>query len=190
MLNAALMYVRTTQGRITAFSPETKLSPALKTLLKAADGKTSTDNLISKFETVGDVAELLQALESMGLIAGKNTTDPSLEFGTMAALQPDDHTSHNWEQTAAASLDELPPAQHATLMDSMVLQLVDQMCTFVLTYLPEKAFAVLQTIEKIQTSEQLVASFPGYEMLAKPVGRAGEDHLREMQQVISKLFVN
>jgi hypothetical protein len=64
MTNPASIYVRTTQGRVTAFNPSAKLSPALKAVLKGVDGRTASDLLMTKFADFGDVSKLLGALEA------------------------------------------------------------------------------------------------------------------------------
>jgi hypothetical protein len=217
MTNPAAIYVRTTQGRVTAFNPSAKLSPALKAVLKGVDGRTASDQLFSRFADFGDVSKLLAALEADGLIAEKNTANssfdvlaplarvgrapaPSAQGSNFSLLSHSDSSqslmdpgntiasSDDWMHTAASSLESPAPSKPASLMDRMAQQVADQMATFVLTYLPQKAFTELLEIEKIQSVDQLKLSFPSYELLAKSVGSAGEEHIEELHSVIDKLF--
>jgi hypothetical protein len=218
MTKPASIYVRTTQGRVTAFNPSAKLSPALKAVLKGVDGRTASELLITKFADVGEVPKLLAALETAGLIAEKNTTSGGIDLQTplgrsarVPAAQSAQNSGHSlltpsdsaqslldpgntiasaedWMHTAASSLDDSVPSKPASLMDRMAQQVADQMATFVLTHLPQKAFAELFEIEKILSVDQLKRSFPNYELLAKSVGPAGEEHIEELHSVIDKLF--
>lgn len=72
MPNLADLYVRTLQGRGTAFNPSAALPASLKILLKAVDGKTATSTLCAAHSGLGDVATLLAILQDNGLIADKN----------------------------------------------------------------------------------------------------------------------
>lgn len=65
------VYVRTAQGRYTAFNPSTKLPKPLKTLLLAVDGKILSQVLVAQMANLGDVTTLLSQLESSGLIEDK-----------------------------------------------------------------------------------------------------------------------
>jgi hypothetical protein len=217
MTNPAPIYVRTTQGRVTAFNPSAKLSPALKTVLKGVDGRTPSDLLITKFADFGDVATLLAALEADGLIAEKNTANsgfdvlaPLARVGRAPAQSAQNSgfsllshsdsshslmdpgntiaTGEDWMDTASPGLDSLEQPKTASLLDRMAQQVADQMATFVLTYLPHRAFTELLEIEKILTADQLKQSFPNYELLAKSVGPAGEEHIQELYSVMDKLF--
>jgi hypothetical protein len=72
MPHLADLYIRTLQGRGTAFNPGATLPASLKILLKAVDGKTTTSALEAAHAGLGDVASLLAILQDSGLIADKN----------------------------------------------------------------------------------------------------------------------
>jgi hypothetical protein len=72
MSQLAHLYVKTPQGRVTAFNPGAELPAPLKILLKAVDGKTTTSGLEAAYASLGDVAILLDILRSNGLIVDKN----------------------------------------------------------------------------------------------------------------------
>ena len=77
-----LLYVRTPQGRAVAFTPDAKLSPELKAMLKAVDGKISVAELVVQFADA-DAADLLGQLDVAGLI--KLREDRSIDFQNNAA---------------------------------------------------------------------------------------------------------
>jgi hypothetical protein len=218
MPTLAYIYIRTPQGRATAFNPSAKLYPQLKTLLKAVDGKVTSSVLATDFVHLGDVEKLLTQLESAGFIADRsaaftkvhdtkstddlwNTTANPLVQTSMLTKQaipglPDEKSPSSyaisqiaeWSPTTSSALDEPGAPKPETLLDRMVAQVVDWMSTFMLTYMPEKAFTELGTIEKIRTPEALLADLPRYEALVKPLGPTGTQHIDELNQLIQKLF--
>jgi hypothetical protein len=221
MQTIASTYVRTPQGRATAFNPLTKLAQPLKTLLQAVDGKTPSHMLSAQFASLGDVAQWLGQLETAGLIEDKSTMGRSGSFGQDAdeiwgavrggqtkpalhivASSPTPHTSMQrllatpvsradaWQPTAAAGLDgDAPSRSLETILAELTQQVVDVMATFVLTYLPDKAFEVLRELETLRSPAQLKATLPIYENLARSAGQVGRQHIAELQQLIEKQFV-
>jgi hypothetical protein len=203
----AHIYIRTPQGRFTAFNPGAVMPPHLKTLLKAVDGKITTSELELTLSHLGHVEALLEDLESSGLIA-----DKSVVFSKVGATQTQDESmvdSDNplmqtnfgglgsdgvnpWQNTSASALDALTPvsapAKPDTLLDRMAQQLADTMATFVLTHLPDKAFKELITIENIHTPEQLEDALPQYEILVQPLDEVGTKHVAQLKQLMQKIF--
>lgn len=205
------LYIRTPQGRATAFNPLAVLPAPLKLLLKAVDGKTVTSDLVSAQATLGDVAKLLAVLQSNGLIADKNAAfarvsalsaagtfwidsqNPLVE-SSQSGFDPNAQSqfleseveSEEWNNTSPAGL-EAQPAQPDGLLDRMAQQVADSMATFVLTHMPHRAFAELQTIEKILTPDQLKAQLPKYEILVQSLGALGEQHFFDINKLASKL---
>jgi hypothetical protein len=218
MPNLAYIYIRTPQGRATAFNSAAKLYPQLKTLLKAVDGKITSSVLATDFAHLGDVEKLLLQLESAGFIADRsaafakvqdtkntdavwNTTANPLVQSSMLTKQPipglpEENSPSTfaisqiagWGPTTSSALEQAVAPKPDTLLDRMVGQVVDWMSTFMLTYMPEKAFTELSAIEKIRTPEQLIADLPRYEALVKPLGPTGTLHIEELNQLIQKLF--
>lgn len=211
MPTLAHTYIRTPQGRFTAFNPGAVMLPPLKALLKAVDGKLSTSELELTLSHLGNVEALLADLESAGLIA-----DKSVVFSQVGARQTQDGASvdsenplmqtnfgglggdgvNPWQNTAGSALDALTPtlapaltpAKPDTLLDRMAQQLADMMATFVLTHLPEKAFKELIAIENIHTPQQLEAALPQYEILVQPLGEVGIKHVAQLRQLMHKIF--
>jgi hypothetical protein len=192
MPTLAHIYIRTPQGRATAFNSAAKLYPQLKTLLKAVDGKITSSVLSVDFAHLGSVEKLLLQLESAGFIADRGAAFAKIQDtkGTEDSLPGTFATSviGEWSSTTSSVFEEPVAPKPDTLLDRMVAQVVDWMSTFMLTYMPEKAFTELGTIEKIRTPEQLIADLPRYEALVKPLGPTGTQHIDELNQLIQKLF--
>jgi hypothetical protein len=218
MPTLAYIYIRTPQGRATAFNSSATLYPQLKTLLKAVDGKITSTVLVTHFAHLGNVEKLLFQLEASGFIADRgsafakvqdikspdevwNATANPLVQTSMLTKQPidgsaDDASSStfaasqtpDWSPTTSSGLQATVAPKPDTLLDRMVSQVVDWMSTFMLTYMPDKAFTELAAIEKIRTPEQLIADLPRYEALVKPLGPTGTLHIDELKQLIQKLF--
>lgn len=203
-------YIRTPQGRVTAFNPAAVLAAPLKTLLKAVDGKTATATLETSYADLGDVAHLLSVLQSNGLIADKSATffktsaTGDLSPGWVDTLHPLLEVRHSgfdpssvsqfaasappaWSDTAAGAV-QAPAPRPDGLLDRMAQQVADTMATFVLTHIPAKAFTELQSIEKIDTPEQLQAELPRYELLVNSLGATGISHFAEIKQMAEKLL--
>jgi hypothetical protein len=209
MPTLAHIYIRTPQGRFTAFNPGAVMLLPLKTLLKAVDGKITTSELELTLSHLGNVEALLEDLESSGLIA-----DKSVVFSQVGAPQAQDKALMDadnplmqtnfgglgsddvnpWQDTSASALDALTPIpaltppKPDTLLDRMAQQLADTMATFVLTHLPDKAFKELTTIENIHTQQQLEAALPQYEILVQPLGEVGAKHVAQLRQLMQKIF--
>jgi hypothetical protein len=217
MQTSSAVYVRTPLGRSTAFNPSSKLAEPLRSLLKAVDGKLSAEALTAQFAEVDDVSALLSQLEESGLITDRGAAWPRVELmasiaspppnfvaSASALLEPGVSVTSDlsesmfgnpvteappvaWSDTAASKLDELPVPKYS-LLDRMAQQAADVMCTFVLTYLPGKAFGLLGEIEKIRTPDELKHYLTGYETEIDSAGQAAQDHLAEIKLVLQKLF--
>ena len=204
------LYIRTPQGRATAFNPLAVLPAPLKALLKAVDGKVATNDLLTAHAKLGDVAKLLAILQSNGLIADKHAAfakvsdaragagqfvdsqNPLLDsgqsgFDPRAKSDFSNTESGVWSNTSPSDL-EAPRSKQDGLLDRMAQQVADSMATFVLTHMPHRAFAELQTIEKIFTPDQLKAELPKYEILVQSLGAVGEQHFFEISKLASKLM--
>lgn len=219
MQTIASIYIRTPQGRATAFNPLSKLAQPLKTLLQAVDGKTASSVLAAHLSGLGNVTQWLGELETAGLIEDKTTLGRSASFGQDAdeiwgavrggQAKPVLHivaggqtnpssmqrllatpVADAWQPTAAAGLEgDAPSRSLETILADLTQQVVDVMATFVLTYLPDKAFEVLTELETLRSPAQLKATLPIYESLARSAGQAGRQHIAELQQLIEKQFV-
>ncbi len=206
----AELYIRTPQGRATAFNPAAVLPAPLKALLKAVDGKTATSDLQTAHVKLGDVAKLMAILHSNGLIADKHAAfakvsadqagtpqfvdsqSPLIE-SSQSSFDPSSQGDFSntgsvvWSHTSPAGL-EAPPPKPDGLLDRIAQQVADSMATFVLTHMPQKAFMELPTIENIFTPDQLKAELPKYEILVQALGPVGEEHFLEINKLTAKLL--
>lgn len=203
MPTLAHTYIRTPQGRFTAFNPSAVMLQPLKALLKAVDGKLTTSALELTLSHLGNVEALLAELESAGLIADKSVVFSQVGMprgGGQARIDSDnplmqtnfgglgDDSVNPWQNTAGSAIDALPQPKPDTLMDRMAQQIADTMATFVLTHLPNKAFRELMAIETIYTPQQLEAALPQYEILVQPLGEVGIKHVAQLKQLMVKIF--
>ena len=183
-----LLYVRTPQGRALAFSPDAKLLPNLKTMLKAVDGKVSVSELLVQFPDAA-AAESLEQLEKAGFI--KLREDRISDFQntqTSSLVSPAAVLFEALDKTAAASLEQIAPTASTQVAEAVpelsvgLARIVDVMSTFVLTHFPQQAFTVLAELEAYKTLQELVAGLPDYAVLAKASGPAGVVHLAEVTE--------
>ena len=187
--NRTLLYVRTPQGRAVAFSPDATLSPALKAMLKAVDGKLSVTELVLQFADT-DAADLLGQLEGKGLIKLREDRLGDFQASVVApvaspALEP----ANDFLETAAGELQPSPNEDVASNGHSEppepstgLALIVDVMSTFVLTHLPQQAFTVLAKLEGFKTLAELEAELPDYSVLAKASGPVGVVHLADVTE--------
>ena len=183
-----LLYVRTPQGRAVAFSPEAQLSPMLKAMLKAVDGKVSVTELLLQFPQA-DAADSLEQLEQAGLIklredrVGEFQKPPAPSLTSQSAP-----SSQGFVETAAAPLEPAVAAgadriEELSIAPSTGLaRIVDVMSTFVLTHFPQQAFTMLAKLEGFKTLDELEAGLPDYAVLARASGPAGVVHLAEVTE--------
>ncbi len=215
MQTIASTYIRTSQGRVTAFSTVTTLSPQFKMLLQAVDGKTSSSMLASQFSSMGNVVQWLGQLEAAGLIEDRGALGRTAAFeqnsddiwghSRAPALRPALHVvtaarapSANalslqppaWQPTAAAGLEgDVPPRSMENLLAELTQQIADEMATFVLTYLPTQAYLLLRELETLRTPAQLKATLPSYEAMVGSAGQAGRQHMADLQHRIARQFI-
>ena len=183
-----MQYVRTPMGRAAAFSPDAKLSPKLRVLLKAVDGKTSASALVVEFPE-HDTTDLLNQLEKAGLIKLRVERLSDVEpLGFVPELFdfPDAAVAEEpfFAATVAGGLEQLPAFHEAPSVQSAanVARIVGVMATFVRAHIPQQAFTVLAKLESLQTLDELKAELPAYSLLAKESGPAGIVHLAELTE--------
>jgi hypothetical protein len=180
-----LRYLRTPLGRAAAYTPDAKLSVALKAVLKAVDGKTSVSALVVQFPQY-DAANLLSQLEDAGLI---KLREERVEGFPPSGLMPDllvwptstDLKAHSFAVTSAGKLAPL----QAVPQDQTVARLariIDVMATFILTHMPHEAFTLLGRLEGLQTLGQLESELPDYSKLATASGPAGVVHMADLTE--------
>lgn len=62
------VYVRTEEGQLAAYSPDSALPRKMRSLLKVIDGKTTVDVYTNSLKAFGDVKGVLKSLDMAGLI--------------------------------------------------------------------------------------------------------------------------
>jgi hypothetical protein len=186
--NTTLLYVRMPAGRAAAFSPDASLTPELKAMLKAVDGKSSVSALMIQFADQ-DAADLLGQLESAGLIRLREERTNDFQRPDVQANLPANEilASSNPPSPAADASSKLSatPAVLTVMPEPPATglgRIVDVMSTFVLTYLPQQAFTVLSRLEGFKTLDELQAQLPEYAALAKSSGPAGIVHLADVAE--------
>ncbi len=230
MFDPTVIYLRTPQGRATAFNPTSALPELPKTVLRTVDGKMTAEAVVMQLSSLGDVEKSLSQLEELGLIADRNAALPKVRYQRSSsqgvpqfldtnmplleasssflsdeepevvdmlatssfAAKPTSAQSSapkaEWSDTSPSGLDDLPAAPVYNLWERMAQQTADEMCTFVLTHLPNQAFTLLAEIEKIKTPDQLKNYMPSYEATLAPLGAAAQTHLAEIKLVQQKLL--
>jgi two-component system, OmpR family, response regulator len=91
MSDLKTVFKRTAQGEQKLLSPQSGLSPAFMTLLKAVDGQISGEKMLAKFSklTGDDLSEWLAHLERQGLIESVNSNaEENLDFTAMFNKAP------------------------------------------------------------------------------------------------------
>jgi hypothetical protein len=80
------VYVRTEEGQLAAYSPDSALPRKLRSLLKVIDGKTSVEVYVNSLRAFGDVQGVFKSFDMAGLIRPM----PKLPAGPFAApeLEP------------------------------------------------------------------------------------------------------
>ncbi len=180
MFTSASIFVRTPQGRISAFDTASTLPQALKILLRGLDGKTSLHQLSQSYATWHTLADYMEQLIAAGLVEDK-TPSPAIPHPQATAAPP-----ITWASTEPQTLNTFtkPSLSLEALESQKVLQATDLMATFVLTYLPSHAMQILKELESVRLLNQLQASLLSYETLALTAGPAGQEHLTRLRKFI------
>ena len=194
------IYIRTEEGQVAAYSPQSALPRKLKSILKVVDGKTSTQVFKNNLHSFGDVAGLLHSLEIAGLL--KEVLDVNQAgraehaAATLERIQLPTQSNFPVSQNAAdfsaqQNFQYAPSLSHSsTEMDvnipkSAVLQAtLDEMADFVLANMPEESFKALKEIEEITSLEILAATLGGYEQMLSNTGQSGAAHLQSIKSTL------
>jgi hypothetical protein len=79
------VYVRTEEGQLAAYSPDSALPRKMRSLLKVIDGKTTADVYTSSLKAFGDVQGVLKSLDMAGLIRPMSQLPPGAARAAQAA---------------------------------------------------------------------------------------------------------
>ncbi len=205
------VYVRTEEGQLAAYSPDSALPRKLRSLLKVIDGKTSVDVYVNSLRAFGDVRGVLKSLDMAGLIRPMS----QLPTGNKPGMDPNAtgaYPSTQWSETrtsqgTAYASTQFPtsassgPQTQATYMPTRSAyenpdpsanynrsralgQAVDTMSHFILTNAPEQSFVILKELESLTNLEQLAVILGGYEQLIAHLGAPAQEHLLAVKQLL------
>jgi hypothetical protein len=79
------VYVRTEEGQLAAYSPDSALPRKMRSLLKVIDGKTTVDVYTNSLKAFGDVQGVLKSLDMAGLIRPMSQLPPGAVRAAEAA---------------------------------------------------------------------------------------------------------
>jgi hypothetical protein len=205
------VYIRTEEGQMAAYSPDSALPRKLKSLLKVIDGKTPVDVYLNSLRAFGDVEGVLRSLDMAGLIRPMSQLPTSKSFkaepdapahaatiwsgakssggmqqgstiGFQQSMPNEPSTQAAYMHTRSAAGAYDPAAQFAS--DQALARAVDSMSNFVLTHAPEHSFMVLKELEQLSNLEQLAVTLGGYEQLIVHVGAPAQEHLLLLKQLL------
>jgi hypothetical protein len=199
------VYVRTEEGQLAAYSPDSALPRKLRSLLKVIDGKTPIEVYATSLKAFGDVRGVLKSLDMAGLI----TPMSQLPVGQLQRSEADSsagQSSVSWIHTKpqgvlAAHQEDSGPRTQAAFMPTRSAQAgtdiasqvarthalaraIDAMSTFVLAHAPEHSFVVLKELEQLDSLEQLAVTLGGYEQLINHIGAPAQQHLYSVKQML------
>jgi hypothetical protein len=202
-----IIYTRTEEGQLAAYSPNSVLPRKLRSLLKVIDGKTPVSVYNDSLKAFGDVQGVLTSLQMAGLIRAIAPSSPytasvagpdaapaasAMVWGNTNA--PETHAQGSGTFGSTETKGQNSPVGFAA-SSTMVFggsqarsqalgRAVDLMSNFVLTYAPEQSFAVLKELEELTELDQLAVTLGGYEMLMAHLGPVAQEHLLLVRQIL------
>jgi hypothetical protein len=196
--NELTIYQRTPDGQWAAYSPDSPLPRRLKILLKAIDGRVTEEVYAENLVAFGDVKEILKSLAQSGLIedssasAGPNShhessiVSESRHQSERAAEHQSAQSTFAYQALATQSL-EIAEKQTDFAPQELNLRLaIEAMSNFVITYLPDAAFHVLQEIESLKSIDQLAAMLDGYSQFLIPAGEVRLAHIAQLHKLVKE----
>ncbi len=209
-----VFYERTDQGQAAAYDASSILPRKLKSLLKVIDGKTSQAVFANSLKAFGDVQGLLASLQSAGLIELREQAaqQPSQALASNTLLQPsanglaasiaikfgfhanrDPANSDGFALTQglhtqpqrALEIWQISP-ERAAQRENDLQAVLEDMSSFVLTYVPDQAVTVLTELEQTTTMEQLAVLMGGYQLMVSAAGEQAVIHLNDIRSVLSR----
>jgi hypothetical protein len=172
------IYSKTPAGRLLTFDKQADLPEPMRNLLKAVDGKTSSELLSLRLGV--DANTLLRDLERKRLVKAEaaswratlpGTAPGTANFASALALQA---ALISAPLTAAASAPEATP----------LAEIKELMSLFITTHLPMEAPAVLPQIQSIDSFVQLRSALESYTFIAMKADTEAIDHLEDLRQLL------
>jgi hypothetical protein len=203
-----IIYTRTEEGQLAAYSPGSVLPRKLRSLLKVIDGKTpvgvyneslkafgDVEGVLTSLQMAGLIRPVAQTLSSLGAVVSSDTAPAAstMVWGNTDTRQPSVPASRTFDNSGLKgqstqvgfSPSNTSIAMQGNLARSQALgRAVDLMSNFVLTYAPEQSFLVLKELEELTDLEQLAVTLGGYEMLMAHLGTVAQEHLLLIKQIL------
>jgi hypothetical protein len=203
------VYVRTEEGQLAAYSPDSALPRKLRSLLKVIDGKTTVEVYVKSLHAFGDVRGVLKSFDMAGLIRPMSQlpagpfaapeVEPAIPsapvsmWSSAKTMIGNKLSSQNFK-TSQPSAPSSPPVHQSMMANSIMLsgatdpqaltRAVDMMSDFVLINAPTQAMMVLKELEQLQNLEQLAVTLGGYEQVISHLGGPAQAHLLLVKKIL------
>lgn len=205
-----IVYARTEEGQLAAYSPQSALPRKLKSILKVVDGKTETHVFEQNLRSFGDVKSILRSLEIAGLLKVTSSEAHSIHINVeprqtdrtqavdarqvgdwlptrnpldqQSQLASNQFGSQTNSQLAHASTTWLSVPDNAKAQ--ALASVLEAMSSFVLVHVPEQSFHILKEIDDITSLEILAATIGGYEQMISHLGSVSSEHLRFLKTTL------
>jgi hypothetical protein len=174
-----MIFSKTNLGRAVAFDPHSSLPIREKNLLRLIDGRTPVVALTQSMEASGCSVELFDALLNQDLIrlsterSGHSSATPGHDDRTIPAQ--------------LAPLQAKNPELQAKYAERLAAA-KDSIATFVLTYLPARASAVLKDLEDVSNGQQMAATIDAVTNMANRSEAVNPVHTNELRQTVRHLL--
>lgn len=205
-----VVYARTEEGQLAAYSPQSALPRKLKSILKVVDGKTPTHVFEQNLRSFGDVQGILRSLETAGLLRVMSSEVHSIHVKAEHS-EADRGQSADARQIGDWMPTRNPLEQRSQLLSNMtgsyansqlasvsntwssvtdqnkadaLAAVLEAMSSFVLVHVPEQSFHILKEIEEITSLEILAATIGGYEQMVSHLGDVSTEHLRYLKATL------
>ena len=169
------VYSKTMAGRKAAIEQHPALLPEFISFLKRIDGKISADTLVTQWREGPDAIQMLQELESRGLI------EVRAERWSKSVLSS--------FQSVVKNSDSIDPLDTGANHKQAELERIkDHMATFILMHLPHHAMTALRDVEDINSHDKLQSMLPSYASKAAEAGRDGLEHIKSLRGMLTPDF--
>lgn len=209
------IYRRTPAGNEAALNTQGALPRKLRSLLMVVNGNTPLSVYLQTLSSFGDVAALMRALETQGLVervmgadsvangrnvpaaprsapgfsspaaAWKPPAGPSASAASPAALTDDLAAWASFGDELSTA--GLAPADNAAFGNAayQLRKALLLVSDFVAVHLPEQSLEIVLAFETLTSAEQVLGNLAGYEALVAPLGEPARRHLAELRQTLT-----
>ena len=200
-----MIFSKTNLGRAAAFDPQSNLSLVQRTLLRKIDGKTPLTALSDAMAPSTCSVELIAALLNQHFILLTEESEshnapssgwPESDNGSNSSFYGSESARHltcaqsGYDVTMPAQLVPLSfknPKQESRFTERRE-SAKECMSTFVITYLPQHAEALLRNIRGIANSQQLASTLDMVSSLSNRSEAVNPAHMKELRQTVRHLL--